>query len=40
MEAHHPVNGPDTGRNSAGRQIKKVAKIDLVISIFLKGSTI
>ena len=23
VEAHHYVNGPDTGRNSGGRQIKK-----------------
>ena len=23
VEAHHRVNGPDTGRNSGGRQIEK-----------------
>ena len=26
MEAHHHVNGPDTERNSGGRQIKKIKK--------------
>ena len=26
MEAHHSVNGPDTGRNSGGRRIKKNCK--------------
>ena len=23
VEAHHPVNGPDTGRNSGGRRTGK-----------------
>ena len=26
VEAHHHVNGPDTGSNSKGRQIKKEKK--------------
>ena len=25
VEAHHSVNGPDTRRNSGGRQIKKLS---------------
>ena len=29
MEAHHHVNGPDTGSNSGGRRTKKLASLNL-----------
>ena len=29
VEAHHRVNGPDTGRNSGGRRKKKLLFINL-----------
>ena len=29
MEAHHHVNSPDTGKNSVGRQKKKISFTDV-----------
>ena len=34
MEAHHRVNGADTGKYSGGRQIKKCPGPHLYINIF------
>ena len=31
VEAHHCVNGPDTGRNSGGRPIKKIQLFTLLV---------
>ena len=30
VEAHHHVNGPDTGRNSRGRRMKKKFDFEIV----------
>ena len=39
MAAHHRVNGPDTGRNSEGRRIKKKKKKGKVVYIWFHFET-
>ena len=35
VEAHHRVNGPDTGRNSGGRRIKKNTYLNIINLLLL-----